>query len=237
MKGFVPSAKILPVIIAIDGFSSCGKSTLAKDLASSLNFTYLDSGAMYRAVTLYFIENNIPYDDKSVVINALDQINIEFEKGSNRTILNGIDVESEIRSPRVTEKVSPVSTVSEIRRKLVAKQRLLAEKGNMVMDGRDIGTVVFPNAELKIFLTASKDVRTQRRFEELKRKGFSISWEEVRKNLLSRDKIDSSREDSPLSQAPDAVLLDNSNLSRKEQNVMVVALAKLRQKTFSIDRK
>ena len=224
-----PSKK--QVIIAIDGFSSCGKSTLAKDLAADLKFTYLDSGAMYRAVTLYFLDNSIDYNDEIAVKNALPDINISFENQTNRTLLNGLDVESEIRSMRVSDQVSPVATNSEIRKFLVEQQRQMGQLGNIVMDGRDIGTVVFPNAELKIFLTASVDVRTERRWEELERKGQSIDREKVHENLLKRDHIDSNRADSPLSQAADAVLLDNSNLSRKEQIAMVLALAKVRMAT------
>ena len=215
------------MIIAIDGYSSCGKSTLAKDLAHSLQYTYLDSGAMYRAVTLYFLDNNIPFDNPKEVSNALNNIEIRFEEHSNRTMLNDIDVESEIRSPRVSDQVSPVSTISMVRKKMVEQQRALAIQGSIVMDGRDIGTVVFPNAELKIFLTAN--IRTQRRLDEMKRKGYTLTKEEIMNNLETRDKIDSTRADSPLKQAADAVLIDNSNLNRKEQITMVLALAKHRQ--------
>ena len=216
------------MIIAIDGYSSCGKSTLAKDLVHDLGYTYLDSGAMYRAVTLFFLDNNIPFDDPTSIAKALNDINIRFEEHSNRTLLNNIDVESEIRSPRISDHVSPVSTISAVRKKMVEQQRALAINGSIIMDGRDIGTVVFPNAELKIFLTANVNIRTQRRLDEMKRRGYSISKEEVMKNLETRDKIDSSRADSPLSQAEDAVLIDNSNLSRKEQITMILALAKYR---------
>jgi len=220
------------LIIAIDGYSSCGKSTLAKDLAHQLQYTYLDSGAMYRAVTLYFLDNNIPFDNHDQVVAALETIDIRFEENSNRTVLNNIDVESEIRSPRVSDAVSPVSTLSVVRRKMVEQQRAMSIEGSIVMDGRDIGTVVFPEADLKIFLTASIEIRTQRRLDEMNRKGYEISRDEVMKNLATRDKIDSTREDSPLSQAKDAVLIDNSNLSRKEQITMVFALAKFRQEAL-----
>ncbi len=217
------------MIIAIDGYSSCGKSTLAKDLAHTLQYTYLDSGAMYRAVTLYFLDNNISFNDSEAINKALNLIEIRFEEHSNRTLLNDIDVESEIRSPRVSDQVSPVSTISAVRKKMVEQQRAMAIQGSIVMDGRDIGTVVFPNAELKIFLTANINIRTNRRLDEMQRKGYEISKTEIMKNLETRDRIDSSRADSPLSQAEDAVLLDNSNLTRKEQITMVLALAKYRQ--------
>ncbi len=219
------------MIIAIDGYSSCGKSTLAKDLAAELNYTYLDSGAMYRAVTLYFQDNNVKLDDSQQVSEALAKISIRFEQQSNRTILNDIDVESEIRSPNVTDLVSPVSAISAVRIKMVDQQRSLGQEGNIVMDGRDIGTVVFPNAKLKVFLTASDEIRMDRRWQEMQRKGYEISKEEVLKSLKSRDHIDSNREDSPLRQAKDAVLLDNSNLKRNEQKEMILALVKLRNQT------
>jgi len=229
-RSFVPCEKNKQLIIAIDGYSSCGKSTLAKDLAHTLQYTYLDSGAMYRAVTLYFLDNNISFDHPEAVAKALNMIEIRFEEHSNRTLLNDIDVESEIRSPRISDQVSPVSTISAVRSKMVEQQRALAASGSIVMDGRDIGTVVFPEAELKIFLTANVKIRTQRRLDEMKRKGYEISEAEVMKNLKTRDQIDSTRADSPLSQAEDAVLIDNSNLSRKEQITMVLALARYRQK-------
>lgn len=184
---------------------------------------------MYRAVTLYFLDNNISFNDSEAINKALNLIEIRFEEHSNRTLLNDIDVESEIRSPRVSDQVSPVSTISAVRKKMVEQQRAMAIQGSIVMDGRDIGTVVFPNAELKIFLTANINIRTNRRLDEMQRKGYEISKTEIMKNLETRDRIDSSRADSPLSQAEDAVLLDNSNLTRKEQITMVLALAKYRQ--------
>jgi len=181
-------------------------------------------------VALYFLDNNISFDHPEAVAKALNMIEIRFEEHSNRTLLNDIDVESEIRSPRISDQVSPVSTISAVRSKMVEQQRALAASGSIVMDGRDIGTVVFPEAELKIFLTANVKIRTQRRLDEMKRKGYEISEAEVMKNLKTRDQIDSTRADSPLSQAEDAVLIDNSNLSRKEQITMVLALARYRQK-------
>lgn len=216
------------MIVAIDGYSSCGKSTLAKDVASMLKYTYIDSGAMYRAVSLYCLQNNIHFDSHQSIIEALENIEITFVGSANRTHLNGVDVESEIREPRVSDIVSPVSAISAVRRNMVDQQRELAKNGNVVMDGRDIGTVVFPSAKLKLFVTADKQVRAQRRFDEMQRKGIDISLEAVSENLNSRDAFDSSRADSPLRQAKDAVVIDNTNLNRKEQAIIVLALAEHR---------
>lgn len=207
------------IIIAIDGYSSCGKSTLAKALAKSLHYAYVDTGAMYRAVTLYFLENDVDINDTPSVKKALESIEIHFERTEtgNHVYLNGKDVEQEVRTMRISEMVSPVSTISAVRRFLVAQQQKMGTQKGIVMDGRDIGTVVFPNAELKIFLTADKDIRTKRRYDELLSKGQPTDFEAIKYNLLERDTIDSNRADSPLRQADDAILIDNSNLNPTEQ--------------------
>lgn len=208
------------IIIAIDGYSSCGKSTLAKDLASTLGYAYLDSGAMYRAVTLYFLRNNIDVNNLKDVVDALENININFScsaDGINTTILNGEDVESEIRQMNVSSRVSEVAALSEVRKKLVEEQRKMGDGKGIVMDGRDIGTVVFPHAELKLFITADLETRVDRRYSELKAKNYNIDRDTIKKNLLERDHIDSTRSDSPLKKAEDALILDNTNLNRHEQ--------------------
>lgn len=214
------------IIIAIDGFSSCGKSTLAKALAKALHFAYVDTGAMYRAVTLFFLENNVDMNTRATVLAALDSIEIHFERKSsgNHVFLNGKDVENEIRTMRISEMVSPVSTISEVRRFLVAQQKKMGNRKALVMDGRDIGTVVFPEAELKVFLTAAPDIRAQRRFDELAAKGQLTDFDSVKRNLMERDMIDSNRADSPLRQADDAILIDNSYLSPSEQLQKVLDL-------------
>lgn len=221
------------ITIAIDGYSSCGKSTLAKQLASKLNYTYVDSGAMYRAITLYAIENGLANKervDKERLISQLDNIEIELKYNSETqsvtTFLNGKNVEEEIRSMRVSEVVSFVSIIKEVRHKLQQMQQELGKRGGVVMDGRDIGTAVFPNAELKIFMTASPDVRAQRRFDELSSNGKHASLEEVKQNLLSRDKEDTSRIENPLVQAEDAVVLDNSELTAIQQLELVLGWVK-----------
>jgi CMP/dCMP kinase len=216
------------IIIAIDGFSSCGKSTLAKAMAKSLHYAYLDSGAMYRAVTLYFLEHQIDYNNPEAVAEALTQIEIHFERidGQNRTFLNGRDVERDIREMRISEHVSPVSTISTVRRAMVKQQKAMGKRRAIVADGRDIGTVVFPDAELKIFLIADPDVRTSRRHLELAAKGIDAEWADIQHNLLERDRIDSSRADSPLRQADDAVVIDNTLLSEEEQLDKALAMAK-----------
>ena len=216
------------IIIAIDGYSSCGKSTLAKGLAKTLHLAYLDSGAMYRAVTLYFLENNINYEDLSAVEAALAHISIHFERlhGQNHTFLNDRDVETEIRSMQVSEHVSPVSAISMVRKAMVKQQKDFGKRRNIVADGRDIGTVVFPDADLKIFLIADADVRTSRRHLELASKGIDAEWDDILKNLMERDRIDSTRADSPLRQAEDAIVLDNTLLSEEEQLKKALALVK-----------
>jgi cytidylate kinase len=209
------------IIITIDGWSSCGKSTLAKQLAAKLKYTYIDSGAMYRAITLYFLRNHVDWTDSRAVVNALKEINIEFAPNdttkTSEIILNGENVEYLIRDLVVAEKVSEVAAIKEVRDFAVKRQQALGNKKAIVMDGRDIGTVVFPEAELKIFMTADKAVRVERRFRELYEKNPNISLEEVKNNLEMRDYIDSHREISPLRKAADAIVLDNSNLTTQEQ--------------------
>jgi CMP/dCMP kinase len=215
------------IIIAIDGFSSCGKSTLAKALAKKLHYAYVDTGAMYRAVTLYFLDNDVDINDRESVKKALTQIELHFERTptGNHIFLNGKDIEDEIRTMRVAEMVSPVATISVVRRAMVQQQQLMGRRKGIVMDGRDIGTVVFPDAELKIFLTADTQIRTQRRYDEMLAKGeLNVSFEEVKNNLTERDLIDSNRADSPLRQAEDAILLDNSYLTPEEQLQKVLDL-------------
>ena len=220
----------MPIIIAIDGHSSCGKSTLAKGLAKALHYAYLDTGAMYRAVTLHFLDHGIDYHAPSAVEEALQQIEIHFERvdGKNHTFLNGHDVERDIREMRVSEHVSPVSAISAVRRAMVAQQKAMGKRRGIVADGRDIGTVVFPDAELKIFLTADLDVRTSRRHLELAAKGIDAEWNDIHRNLLERDQMDSSRADSPLRQAEDAVVIDNTLLSEEEQLEKALELARAR---------
>ena len=200
------------IIIAIDGWSSCGKSTLAKALAKKLNYAYIDTGAMYRACTYFFIKHQIDLKDEDAVEAALKNIQINFKsiEGINTTFLNGKNVEQEIRSMEVSNLVSPVAELSVVRKFLVKQQQAMGQQKSVVLDGRDIGTVVFPNAELKIFLTAEPEVRAKRRFEELKEKGIEITLSEVITNLQERDHIDSTRADSPLKQAEDAHLIDNT---------------------------
>ena len=205
--------------IAIDGFSSCGKSTLAKDLANALGYMYIDSGAMYRAVTLYFINNNVDFTHGDQILQALSNIQLDIEHTSDgfRMLLDGNDVTDQIVSIKVSQSVSEVAAISAVRKKLVEIQQILGQQKGVVMDGRDIGTVVFPEAEVKIFVTADVDIRAQRRFDELVRRGMPAPIETVKSNLKHRDHIDSTREDSPLTQADDAILLDNSFMSREEQ--------------------
>ncbi len=206
------------LLIALDGHSSSGKSTLAKDLSTVLEITHVDSGAMYRAVTLYLHEHNINLDDDLACQKVLNEIEISFEiiDGVSITFMNEIAVEDKIRSMKVSELVSKVSTISCVRKFLVDEQRKLAESGGVIMDGRDIGTVVFPHADVKLYVTASLDIRTERRYTELIEKGMNISKSEVRDNLLMRDNIDSNRTDSPLRKADDAYHLDTSDLDRGE---------------------
>ena len=225
---FIKTQLLNKIIIAIDGHSSCGKSTLAKTLGKALDYTYISTGDMYRAVTLYFIENQIDIGDIDAVKAALKKINLHFELGpeGNCIFLNGRNVHQEIRTMRVNDFVSPVSTISEVRREMVKQQQAMGEKKGIVMDGRDIGTVVFPNAELKIFLTADVEERARRRYVELIEKGMDVDYEEVKKNLIDRDRIDSNRADSPLSQAMDAIVVDNTNLDHQQQLDLVLGMVK-----------
>jgi cytidylate kinase len=207
--------------IAIDGYSSCGKGTLAKQMAQSLGYLFVDSGAMYRAVTLYLLENNIEISDEIAVSKALENIQLEFHpsKENNRfeIHLNGRNVESLIREIHIANKVSFVAKISAVRKKLVEIQQQIGEHKGVVMDGRDIGTVVYPDAELKIFMTASNEVRAQRRFKEMLAAGKNVTLEEVSANLIERDTIDSSRDDSPLTLNESYHLLDNSNITPNQQ--------------------
>ena len=218
------------ITIAIDGYSSTGKSTLAKVLAKKMGYLYVDSGAMYRAVTLYALDNGLIASqlNQNQLISLLPQIQIEFkmnpETGIGEVFLNGKNVEQEIRSMRVSEWVSPVSAISEVRTKLVSQQQSMGLKKGVVMDGRDIGSVVFPNAELKLFLTADDDVRAKRRFDELMQKSHNVSLESVKANLIARDQQDSSREDSPLIQTQESVVIDNSKLTIQDQLDLVLNL-------------
>ncbi len=216
LAGKIEQLKSKSLIIAIDGHSSSGKSTLAKDLSSILQFLHIDSGAMYRAVTLYFLRNQVNVTKQEAIDCALCEIVIDFEQieGHSRTILNGEDVEKQIRSMEVSQTVSDVAAISSVRKFLVMQQRSLSGDHSVIMDGRDIGTVVFPDADVKLFVTASHEVRTQRRFDELVSKGVDISISEVAQNLKNRDHIDSTREDSPLKRANDAIELDTSHLNR-----------------------
>src|SRR5688500_16858359 len=221
------------IIITIDGWSSCGKSTLAKQLAKELGYIYVDSGAMYRAVTLYFLRNHVDWTDKKEVKQALKNINLEFvynnKTNSSEIFLNGENVEYVIRDLVIAEKVSDVAAIKEIREFAVSLQKELGKKKGIVMDGRDIGTVVFPDADLKIFMTADNAVRVERRFKELYEKNPNITIEEVKSNLEMRDYIDSNREVSPLRKAKDAVLLDNTNISMSQQ--LDFALKLIREKS------
>ena len=209
------------IIITIDGWSSCGKSTLAKQLAKSLGYVYVDSGAMYRAITLFFLRNHVDWTDKKEVKKALGEIVLEFhfnsKTESSEMYLNDENVEYVIRDLVIAEKVSDVAAIKEVREYAVAQQQNMGKKKGIVMDGRDIGTVVFPKAELKIFMTADNAVRVERRFKELYEKNPNVTIEEVKNNLEMRDYIDSHREASPLRQAQDAQVLDNTNLSEEQQ--------------------
>ncbi|MCL2327352.1 MAG: (d)CMP kinase [Bacteroidetes bacterium] len=208
------------MIIAIDGHSSCGKSTIAKGIAQSLNFVYIDTGAMYRAVTLYAMRHDCVSNQEKLA-KIINDIHIHFEINphtkAQQTFLNGENVEDKIRALEVANLVSEVSKIAFVRKKMVALQQSYAVHGNIVMDGRDIGTVVFPNADFKFFVTASAQVRAQRRYDELQAKGEHVNFDEVLQNIEQRDFIDSTRSESPLRQAEDAVLVDTSNMTREEQ--------------------
>lgn len=209
------------IIIAIDGFSSCGKSTLAKALAAKLQYVFIDTGAMYRAIALYFLRNDISFTNEDSILGALKNINLRFEYNANAAksdmILNGENVETLIREMKVSAKVSEVAAIVHVRDFAVAQQQAMGVEKGIVMDGRDIGTVVFPNAELKIFVTANPLVRANRRLAELQLTDPTITLQEVAENLQHRDLMDSTRAHSPLKQANDALVLDNSNISKEEQ--------------------
>jgi CMP/dCMP kinase len=216
--------------IAVDGYSSCGKGTLAKALAKSLDYIFIDSGAMYRAVTYAMLKKGIHVDDQASVIALLPELHITFrnnpEKDYYHTLLNGEDIEEEIRTMEVNNMVSPVSKIGEVREFLVGQQKKLGHDKGVVMDGRDIGTVVFPDAELKIFMTATAEVRAERRLKELLQKGHTeISYQQVLYNLNDRDRQDSTRTNSPLKAAFDAIVIDNSELTKEAQNELALKLA------------
>lgn len=213
------------IIVAIDGYSSSGKSTMARELAKRIGYVYVDSGAMYRAVTLYAMRHGMTNPDGTVdtkaLIAALPDIHISFQAagtdGVQHTLLNGEDVEREIRDMAVSSMVSPVAVIPEVRERMVALQQSYGKEKGIVMDGRDIGTTVFPNAELKVFVCASPEERARRRLRELQEKGENVTYEEVYRNVVDRDRIDTTREVSPLRKAPDAIELDNGNMTREEQ--------------------
>lgn len=217
------------IIIAIDGYSSSGKSTMARRLAAQIGYRYIDSGAMYRAVTLYALEHGM-FDaagkpDNNAIIAALPDIRIDFAvqpDGTQHTTINGKDVETEIRTLRVSNSVSPVATIPQVRKALVAMQKALGNEKGIVMDGRDIGTVVFPEAELKIFVDASAETRARRRYKELCDKGMPASYEDVQANVVERDKIDTTRAESPLRRADDAIAIDNSDMTLEEQDAWLL---------------
>lgn len=219
------------ITIAIDGYSSCGKSTMAKDLAREIGYIYVDTGAMYRSVTLFAMRNNLFNEDGSIKTDELksrmNEINISFklnsETGRPDTYLNGELVEKEIRSMDVSARVSKIAALPFVREALVAQQQAIGKEKGIIMDGRDIGTVVFPDAELKIFVTASAEVRAQRRYDELKAKGMSADFDDILKNVKERDYIDSHRETSPLRKADDALELDNSHMTIEEQKAWLMA--------------
>ena len=219
------------ITIAIDGFSSCGKSTLAKELAKELNYIFVDSGAMYRGVTLYALQNSLISNtdlDRQGIIDALSKIELKFkinsETNSPDLFLNQTNVSLEIRKPVVSSFVSRIAEIKEVRDKLVEEQRKMGLDGGIIMDGRDIGSVVFPNAELKLFVTAEIDTRTKRRYDELIERGFETSFEDVQENLLKRDYIDSHRDESPLTQTEDSIEIDNTNLTRSDQLIHALAI-------------
>ena len=217
------------IIIAIDGYAGCGKSTTAKIVAEKLNYTYLDSGAMYRAVTLYFLQNQVNWEDTEQVNSALRNIEILFTYNphthKSETCLNGVNVEGEIRKMYISEKVSEISKIAEVRHAMVAQQQKLGEKKGIVMDGRDIGTKVFPEAELKIFMTADIQVRARRRMAELEERGQLANLDKIIENLKHRDLVDTTRKESPLMKAEDALLLDSTEISISQQTEYVLEMA------------
>lgn len=222
------------ITIAIDGYSSTGKSTIAKQLADALDYLYVDTGAMYRAIALFALQNDMiskDHFDKTALIDALESIQLEFKKENKQNkadmYLNGKNIEEEIRKMAVSAFVSPIAAVPEVRSKLVAQQKQMkTSKNGIVMDGRDIGTVVFPEAELKMFLKATAAERAQRRYKELMGKGDEVAYDEVLKNIQTRDHLDTTREDSPLKKAVDAIEIDNSEMNLEDQFQMILQLAK-----------
>lgn len=219
------------ITIAIDGFSSNGKSTMAKDLAQKIGYIYVDTGAMYRAVTLFCLQNNLIENDRvdeKKLQKCIDQIQVNFKLNENTNLpevyLNGENVEKYIRKMDVSNQVSKVSAIGFVRQALVKQQQALGKNKGVVLDGRDVGTVVFPDAELKIFMTASPEIRAKRRFDELTQKGESVSFDEILENIKQRDFIDQTREESPLKKADDAIILDNSNMTIEEQNKWLLDL-------------
>jgi len=225
------------LIIAIDGYSSCGKSTFARSIANMLDYLYIDSGAMYRAVTLYCLRKKLAGPggvNVNAIISRLEDINIDFVYNPDireyETFLNSENVEKEIRSMEVTSYVSRVSQISEVRTRMVELQREIGSSRGIVMDGRDIGTVVFPDADIKIFMTASVDIRAKRRFDELKEKGIKAEFEEIKRNIIARDIADENRDISPLRRADDAIILDNSRMTVKQQMIWIEQIIKNKKK-------
>jgi cytidylate kinase len=229
------------IIIAIDGHSSCGKSTVAKELAKNLGYIYIDTGAMYRAITLYFLRHHVDYNNTHAVTEALSHIHLSFEKENESSLpqihLNGENVESYIRGMEVANHVSPVAAISEVRTFAVHQQQEMGKEGGVVMDGRDIGTVVFPNAELKLFMTAAPEVRAERRHKELLAANNEVSYQDVYRNLMERDEQDSTRLVSPLRKADDAIEVDTSHINRQQQFEQILAMAheriKINDKKFA----
>ena len=229
-KGLLMNLK--KIVIAIDGYSACGKSTTAKQVAAILGYRYIDTGAMYRSVTLYFLDHHIAITNPKEIIKALREINVSFKvnsKNITETYLNGLNVEKEIRKMRISENVSQVSTIKEVRAAMVEQQRKIGKEKGIVLDGRDIGTVVFPRAELKLFMTAEISLRAYRRQKELMERDQLIDLDEVIKNIQQRDKIDTTRAESPLKQADDAIVIDTTHITIDEQvdEVVRMALTKL----------
>lgn len=217
------------IIIAIDGYSACGKSTTAKMVASILNYGYIDTGAMYRAVTLYFLDHYVDITNPKAVSKTLSEVDINFQhnikSNENETFLNGLNVEKVIREMRVSEKVSEISAIKAVRESMVAQQQKMGKKKGILMDGRDIGTVVFPDADLKIFMTADFNIRAERRQKELLEKGNLVDLEQVKDNLAKRDQIDTTREESPLKRAENAIEIDTTHVTFDEQVEQIVNLA------------
>jgi CMP/dCMP kinase len=227
--------------IAIDGFSSCGKSTLAKELANTLNYIYVDSGAMYRAVTLHLMNTGILKDGHFIqeqVIQELKDIEIQFvynsEQKKSETYLNGVNIEKEIRTLAISKQVSAISAIGEVREKLVSIQQSFGLRGGVIMDGRDIGTVVFPKAEVKLFMVAENDIRAERRYLELKEKGENLNLEEVKKSISRRDYLDMNRDISPLRKAADAIEIDNSELSEQDQLDLALQIIQDKKKALEV---